>query len=242
MNEILDDTRTATTTAPALHQLSLGQILPADRFIIDQKRHDTTASTIFLFELLLMVLCLIGDYYTIVAAPFGLVEYVSQRLTLTERSARALIDNVIHFGVAQVAWLIIAHPIIEHALVELTLVGLLASLIDLDHFVEAKSFRLVEACNLTRRPFLHDSFSLLVLNILLFVLANCVWNSHYHACRCALIFFTAWFTHHIRDAYRRGIWFGNLFRTPPIPYGVCFNIVVCSPVMIRAVLVIASTR
>lgn len=242
MSELETSTTTTTTTTPIpLHLLSLGQILPA-RYIVDQKRHDTTVTSVLLFQLTLIVCILLGDYHTIVAFPHGLIDYLSRRLSLTERSARALIDNLVHFLVAQLAWLIIAYPIIENPFGEPFLVGLLASLIDLDHFVQAKSFRLVAACNLQRRAFLHDSFSMLVINVLIYVAVNSIWSSPYHACRCSLMFFTAWFTHHVRDAYRRGIWFGSLFCTPPIPYGVCFNILACSPIMIRALLVMNAPR
>lgn len=225
--------------APALHLLTTAEILPG-RSIVNQQRHESTVTSVLAFQFLLITCCLVGDYYTIFVAPHGAIEWLERKCALSERAARALLDNAIHFATALIAWLIIAHPILSNASHELLLTGLLASLIDLDHFVEAKSFRLLAACSLPRRPFLHDSYTMLVLNVFLFALLNLVTHDAHYSTRLSLMVFVAWFTHHIRDAYRRGIWFGSLFSTPPIPYATCLHILVCSPIMIRALLVLSA--
>lgn len=108
-------------------------------------------------ELTLALTCLLGDHY--VFASTRLIEAVQRRTGLSERLVRACADSVTHASVAALAWLAvrIAVAALSVSLVaELACVGLLASLVDVDHFVAARSFGLGEALSLPKRPFLHN--------------------------------------------------------------------------------------
>uniref|UniRef100_A0A0A9Y8C5 Transmembrane protein 267 n=1 Tax=Lygus hesperus TaxID=30085 RepID=A0A0A9Y8C5_LYGHE len=101
-------------------------------------------------------------------------------------------------------------------LLDIGLCGIIASVIDLDHFYAAKSFSLTAATSLDRRPPLHcTSLWLIVLSLALIssvvLKAEWLWT-------LASMIGVAVFSHHIRDATRRGIWLWPVGSTPPIPY------------------------
>lgn len=73
-----------------------------------------------------------------------------------------------------------------------------------------------DATNLKRRPFLHCSTLPLVACSFLLLIGYVLRTD---LCkRGALIIFTAFASHHLRDATRRGFWFYPFGSTPPIPY------------------------
>lgn len=47
---------------------------------------------------------------------------------------------------------------------------------------------------------------------------------------------TAWFSHHIRDGYRRGLWFYPFGETAPLSRTVYLTIIVIFPVILYYVL------
>ncbi|XP_060525976.1 transmembrane protein 267 [Cylas formicarius] len=133
---------------------------------------------------------------------------------------RALFDNATHGVIGGLSWLVFAlNSKLANAKVtslEVLLCAVLSSAIDLDHFVVAKSLLLKDATNLTRRPFLHCSTfplsaSLILLLVSYLLSAPCIK-------RISLMTLTAFGSHHIRDATRRGFWFYPYGSTPPIPY------------------------
>ncbi|CAD7002297.1 transmembrane protein 267 [Ceratitis capitata] len=99
-----------------------------------------------------------------------------------------------------------------------------SSLIDVDHFIEARSWYLEDATNLQRRPFLHCSSVIFLL--LTFYL--CTASLNYF--KTSLILgelLCAFITHHTRDAVRRGYWFcpfGHTGRVSNIGYIVIVNL------------------
>ncbi|KAL5457297.1 hypothetical protein EMCRGX_G034545 [Ephydatia muelleri] len=81
---------------------------------------------------------------------------------------------------------------------------LMASSIDIDHFVAARSLSLKDAQNLQHRPFLHNTTLVLVVTLVL-CLAQWVFCSSYYNCPFfAAMFFLSTISHHLRDATRRG--------------------------------------
>ncbi|XP_075161418.1 transmembrane protein 267 isoform X2 [Haematobia irritans] len=93
-----------------------------------------------------------------------------------------------------------------------------SSLIDVDHFIAAKSWNLEDATNLTRRPFLHCS------TIAALILIAYICTSSLNYLKSSLILGTllcAFITHHSRDAVRRGYWFypwGNTEKISNLSY------------------------
>ena len=88
----------------------------------------------------IVLTCLFGDHLT-----FTLLK--DQHSIL-----KALSDNLTHGWIALFSWYYI-----EKSLKNSIICGLLAMLVDLDHFIEAKSFQLHQALTLTSRPFMHNS-------------------------------------------------------------------------------------
>ena len=88
----------------------------------------------------IVLTCLFGDHLT-----FTLLKEQNSVL-------KALSDNLTHGWIALFSWYYI-----EKSLKNSIICGLLAMLVDLDHFIEAKSFQLHQALNLTSRPFMHNS-------------------------------------------------------------------------------------
>ncbi|XP_023301345.2 transmembrane protein 267 [Lucilia cuprina] len=104
-----------------------------------------------------------------------------------------------------------------------------SSLIDVDHFIAARSWSLEDATNLMRRPFLHCST--FIFGLLLFYICNaCLnyfkWSLFFGVLLCAFI------THHTRDAIRRGYWFYPWGHTDKIPYLAYILITIATPYVI----------
>ena len=99
---------------------------------------------------------------------------------------------------------------------EAVLAGLFASLMDLDHFLAARSLRLKDATSPgggTGRPFAHS----LAFVVVATVLGGLFWRSR----RSGAIFAVAGLSHQLRDARRRGMWLastpeGSAISTRPL--------------------------
>ncbi|RNA43897.1 hypothetical protein BpHYR1_026156 [Brachionus plicatilis] len=50
-----------------------------------------------------------------------------------------------------------------------------------------------------------------------------------------ILFFISWFSHHIRDANRRGMWFGPFCTTPSLHDGVYHAFILITPLIVRYV-------
>lgn len=150
--------------------------------------------------------CFLGD--------FGLQQANNEHLI------KALIDNTTHQLIGLLSTLLIILNLrsstIHLTTIELLLLScfgtLIAGVIDVDHFIEARSMSLSDATRLPHRPFLHNSLiPLVLLTSGLLLLRSCpktgVW---------LVVAFCSVATHHVRDAQRRGLWFGLLGSTKPI--------------------------
>uniref|UniRef100_A0A182WAN6 Transmembrane protein 267 n=1 Tax=Anopheles minimus TaxID=112268 RepID=A0A182WAN6_9DIPT len=164
---------------------------------------------LFLKHLILCSVCIYGDKLT---------EYVQKPVLV-----RACIDNATHAFIGCVVAEIILHSL-KHQITHqqyyalLFVATIVSSLIDLDHFIVAKSLSLRDATHLDRRPFLHNSAICLVALILV-ILTKCVGSIKWSL--FAVMMFIGFTTHHLRDATRRGIWFKVPFHdsnSPAVPY------------------------
>nr|BAN20952.1 unkown protein [Riptortus pedestris] len=138
---------------------------------------------------------------------------------------RAIIDSFTHGLIGCLCWLVIlfraqySRNYILNAIFEVVLSGFLASVIDLDHFIAARSFKLKDAVSLgVRRPPLHAT-SVLICVVILFLTIGKVIKKN-AMIRLSFLILVAVGSHHIRDAVRRGLWFPPLGSTPPLPHAV----------------------
>lgn len=182
---------------------------------------------LLLSECLLTSLLIIGDYY-IFDSP-KLIVFLNERSGISQRLLRALMDNSAHCFVGVLSWFIISYSKVD--LCELILAGIIASFIDLDHFISAKSFKLIDAISLSNRPFLHNSLTLFVSNILLLVVLSLLNTSKKY--KWSLLVFISWFSHHVRDGNRHGLWLGSIYTTKAIKDDWYLLIMVFTPLLIR---------
>ena len=186
-------------------------------------------------EVSLAFICTIGDYY--IFDSIKVIELVHRYLGFSERLTRALMDNCAHSSVGILSWLIIAYP--NCSFLELALAGFFASILDLDHFINAKSLSLQDAISLGSRPFMHNTLHMLVANIVLYFLVDFLWPEKLKFC---WLLFIAWFSHHVRDANRRGLWFGSLYTTQPLDDSCYLGIILILPVILRVIFKFLASR
>lgn len=131
---------------------------------------------------------------------------------------RALFDSSGHGLIAALGWCFCSFrnptlPAVSRtAKREMVLAAFVASLIDVDHFISALSFRLEDAVKLTSRPAAHSVlFGIAIVGLL-------AWCAPARS-RLPSIVAYAFISHHLRDSIRRGLYFypigGN---SPPLPY------------------------
>ncbi|GJQ74510.1 hypothetical protein Trydic_g21377 [Trypoxylus dichotomus] len=147
---------------------------------------------------------------------------------------RALFDNATHAVIGGLSWLIVCLNYRDrnasNTLFEIITCTAVSSLIDLDHFAMARSWSLKDATSLKYRPPLHTTtVPVVIIPIMLYL----SYLFHLHSLqRYSLILFTAFITHHTRDATRRGYWFYPLGTTPAIPYAGYMVITLLIPYLI----------
>ncbi|XP_074114950.1 transmembrane protein 267 [Cotesia typhae] len=155
----------------------------------------------------------------------GLVSIIGDKLVSYNNNnhfLKAVIDNTTHGIVAGLSWTLIVilqnEPIAKN-LPSILFCTFLSSLIDIDHFVEAKSFNIKDATNLERRPFFHcTTLPIIIWAVLLVVSKVTPEDLFYNLNYCAWILLTSFLSHHIRDATRRGLWVPPFGSTGRIPY------------------------
>ena len=135
-------------------------------------------------------LCVLGDW----AMPF-----------CSARLLKMIVDNATH---ALVAWWLCGVVFPQRSLIEHAISLLSGSLMDLDHFIAAGSWRLSDATSLPSRPFMHAVTTIVFITAVL-----AYFPSQRHN---AVLVFVATMSHQIRDAVRRGLWFWPFGSTPPL--------------------------
>ena len=183
----------------------------------------------------LVITCLLGDHLC-----FSVLEGKS-RIEI-----KAVCDSIVHGAVAFLSWLIVVLdrqvPISDN-LKEALICGLFASAIDLDHFIEARSFRINDAIKLTRRPFLHNS-SLPIISWTSVILVTRALKGPLISSELAwkitkystMIFIVAILSHHVRDASRRGLWMPPISNAIPVSYISYVILTVILPLTVRVAL------
>ncbi|XP_046670041.1 transmembrane protein 267 [Homalodisca vitripennis] len=176
----------------------------------------------FLITIFLASICLVSDS----------VLSVTNNIVI-----KALVDSSTHGVAAVLSWLIVVlkchnkSTMIINSVFELFLCGLMASAIDIDHFIMAKSFKLKNAMSLgKKRPIFHCT-TLPIVILLLLLSASWMWDSP-KMWRFGWITWISFFSHHIRDGFRRGIWLWPLGSSPPVPYYVYILITLALPYLV----------
>lgn len=173
----------------------------------------------FLKVIPIFLTCFAADYLL----KSNVLSYVK---TFEEYVVKALCDNIAHGSIAALTWLVVVDYNLKiRPIVEVGLCGLFGSLIDTDHFLNAKSIYLKDALNLPSRPPFHNTtiiFLLIPFYGLPYILPK--WEILH---KLVYILFVAVTSHHLRDANRRGLWFWPFGSTPRLPdllYMSCISI------------------
>jgi hypothetical protein len=189
--------------------------------------------TLFSIEVLLAIVCLVGDYYVFKSLSLINLFLFKSFPIFNEILIRALLDNFVHGIIGLISWLIIIYPNLN--LNELVASYLFSSILDIDHFINAKSFKIAEAISLQKRPFLHNSLTLLLVNSIIFLTLAYFTPAKKNA--WTILFFISWFSHHCRDGTRHGLWFGFMGSSMPINNNFYLLIILLMPLLFRFILV-----
>ncbi|XP_075885184.1 transmembrane protein 267 [Nelusetta ayraudi] len=154
---------------------------------------------------------------------------------------RAALDNATHGVVGLWSWAVVIGLRKRSDVYEVLLAGLLASIIDLDHFYMAGSLSLKAATSLPQRPPLHCSSLLPVLCVSLRLL---MWLCRLKDSWCSLpwMLFVSGATHHVRDGVRRGLWVWPLGGTAPLPYWLYVSTTATLPHLCSVLMYLTGTR
>ena len=180
-------------------------------------------------EFLLGIACALGDYYVFKSMDLINLFLFKNLPILNETLIRAMLDNFIHGLVGCLSWAIVAYPYLN--VCELTAAWIFASILDIDHFISARSFRVAEAIALEKRPFLHNSLTLFIIN-LFFLAILTLFNSNKKYAWSSLLFLS-WFSHHLRDGTRRGLWLGSIGNISPLNYKLYLLVILIMPLIFR---------
>lgn len=183
---------------------------------------------VFAIEICLVLYCIVCDYY-IFKKP-DLKYLINSIFGIDVKYVHALLDNASHAFIGLLACLLFELPNIS--IFNLLFAAFISSFIDIDHFIDAKSFDLNEATSLYKRPFMHNTLTMLIFNLLVFFLINYFQSKMKHI---SFIIFISWFTHHVRDANRHGLWFGSSYKTPPLSDYVYILITCLTPLAMKYV-------
>ncbi|XP_032680176.1 transmembrane protein 267 [Odontomachus brunneus] len=132
---------------------------------------------------------------------------------------RAVFDNATHAVIGGLTWtliIVLSRKSFVRNLNAIFSCFLLASFIDLDHFIAAHSWHIHDATHLEKRPFLHCTTVPFILWLLLILLSGIFHSPELE--QSSWIILAAFLSHHIRDGTRRGLWFCPFGSTPPLPY------------------------
>jgi len=158
----------------------------------------------------------------LITASLVLVEVIADKIVASQSvlpvKICVILDNGVHGLIAALSWLIVIdyrQNLPFPGIFEVLICACLASVIDIDHFIAAKSMSLNDAMHLTKRPLFHSTSLLLLVWIMLLLISTLTrWN----LIRFSWIFLTAGLSHHLRDGIRRGLWFYPFGSTNPLPY------------------------
>ncbi|RVE47646.1 hypothetical protein evm_007743 [Chilo suppressalis] len=138
---------------------------------------------------------------------------------ITSQVIRAIVDNLVHATIGCLSALIFFNHdlnMTRHAcLYNVTFCTLLSSLIDIDHFMVARSLHFKDLFGLKQRGIFHCTTLWLVITATSFLYSYlCSKNNILVA---TFMLFIAFTSHHLRDANRRGFWLYPLGHTAAVP-------------------------
>ncbi|XP_013411603.1 transmembrane protein 267-like [Lingula anatina] len=180
---------------------------------------------IALLEALVVVIFLTGD---------GLLGFSFE--SAYADTLRALSDNLTHGLIAAISWAIVIDGQADSprgALLQILLCGALGSLVDVDHFLAARSLKLKAALSLPQRPPFHATTVIPVISLVILVTQRLTQTRHLPY--LPLLFLVSWLSHHTRDAVRRGYWMWPFGETPPLPYGTYVMLNIGLPLIVRCI-------
>lgn len=133
---------------------------------------------------------------------------------------RAFADNIIHSLIGALSCIIyLIHEGIYYRRptfwAYVAMATIMASFIDLDHFIVAKSFHLKDLKEFKYRGFLHCTTLCSLLFVMIITVAHTYSSSSLDM--IGWIWLISFTSHHVRDANRRGLWCFPFGSTPPIP-------------------------
>ncbi|XP_064596500.1 transmembrane protein 267-like [Liolophura sinensis] len=171
-----------------------------------------------LSELLLISVCILADHYDIFSGHSGW--------------AAAIRDNGVHGTIACFCWAVFCDwRETARDLIQCVVCGLLAMVLDVDHFIAAKTFTLKGAVSHPTRPPLHATSVIPLCASFIYVTSRLLsWKS---GTTLAVMLTIAWLSHHIRDGVRRGLWLPPFGSTPPIPFNVYVASTAILPVLFK---------
>ncbi|XP_033100889.1 transmembrane protein 267-like [Anneissia japonica] len=153
----------------------------------------------------------------------------------------ALLDNFTHGIIGSWTWAVVLGGNLNSTknLRQIILAGILASCMDVDHFLAARSIHLKDATSLQQRPLFHMTTLIPVIAIIseIIICASGLHRLHYFP----YLFTLSWFSHHIRDATRRGLWLWPFGSTPPVPYGMYIGLTLVLPFLIAILMSITGS-
>jgi len=185
-----------------------------------------TACLILLAELALILNCVLIDHIIFKSDKFRI--FVNEISGIRIPVINALLDNFSHAFIGFLS--VFIATVTQLNLYELFFCTAISSLMDLDHFISAKSLHLDNAISLGERPFLHDTLALFIVNVLIYIAL-----SYYDSKKryISVLIFLAWFSHHVRDANRHGLWFGSFYETQPLRDFEYIFIVCALPLIVK---------
>ncbi|KAG7216619.1 hypothetical protein INR49_023328, partial [Caranx melampygus] len=162
---------------------------------------------------------------------------------------RAALDNATHGLVGLWSWAVVIGLRKKSDLYEVLLAGLLASIIDLDHFYMAGSLSLKVRCapvtaSSGLSPSASSSTLLLSHPVLCLSLRFLMWIGRLKDAWCSLpwMLFISMATHHVRDAVRHGLWVCPFGNTAPIPYWLYVSTTATLPHLCSVLMYLTGTR
>nr|XP_002739951.1 PREDICTED: transmembrane protein C5orf28 homolog [Saccoglossus kowalevskii] len=153
---------------------------------------------------------------------------------------RAITDNAGHALIGFCTWSAVSGLDTTNSVLQSILCGVFASILDIDHFISAKSLKLKDAVSLPSRPLFHAT-SLIPVIASVIALIEYFCAGKYRLKPVWLIFTTAWLSHHLRDAVRRGLWFWPIGSTPALPYWLYMICILSLPVVSHLIFKLTAT-
>lgn len=154
---------------------------------------------------------------------------------------RALSDNAAHCVIGMWSWAVVIGIKKKTDFGEIILAGLLASVIDVDHFCLAGSLSLKAALNLPRRPFLHCS-TMIPVAVLTLKFTMHLLKLKDSWCFLPWMLFMSWTSHHIRDGIRHGLWLCPFGKTSPLPFWLYVIVTASLPHICSIIMHFTGTR